>query len=288
MGRPENTISGSGAVADFAQQLRLLRQHEALTIRQLAAATGLSTATLSVAASGRKLPSWEVARAYVQACGGDTDDWRMRWEHAARSSRLPSALRLSAQAGHAPGAPARHDNRGLLGGPAPLPVTAETTSEFMDCLLRVKIWAGDPPVRALSRRTGLPPSTVQDFLRRERRRLPTVEAVCTFLKACGVDDWNVIAEWIYAWRRLKFAESEKRRNRATRALMSALPGHRKAGHRKAGHRKAGHREAGHRKGRPPGSRPPERPATGKPATGKAGHREAGKAALSQTAVGKCR
>ena len=73
MGRPENTISGSGAVADFAQQLRLLRQHEALTIRQLAAATGLSTATLSVAASGRKLPSWEVARAYVQACGGDTE-----------------------------------------------------------------------------------------------------------------------------------------------------------------------------------------------------------------------
>ena len=140
MGRPENTISGSGAVADFAQQLRLLRQHEALTIRQLAAATGLSTATLSVAASGRKLPSWEVARAYVQACGGDTDDWRMRWEHAARSSRLPSALRLSAQAGHAPGVPARHDNRGLLGGPVPLPVTAETTSEFMDCLLRVKIW----------------------------------------------------------------------------------------------------------------------------------------------------
>lgn len=71
--------------------------------------------------------------------------------------------------------------------------------------------------------SGLPPSTVQDFLRRERRRLPTVEAICTFLKACGVDDWNVIAEWIYAWRRLRFAESEERRNRAPRALMSALP-----------------------------------------------------------------
>lgn len=247
MGRPENTISGSGTVADFAQQLRLLRQHAELTLRQLAASTGLSTATLSVAASGRKLPSWEVARTYVQACGGDTDDWRMRWEHAARFSRLPRALRLSAQADHAPGTPARYGNRGLLGGPAPLPVTAETTSDFMDCLLRVKIWAGDPPVRTLSRRTGLPPSTVQDLLRRERRRLPAVEAVCTFLKACGVEDGNVIAEWIYAWRRLKFAESEERRNRAPRALMSALP-----------------------------------------ATRKPGNRETSKAALHQTAVGKCR
>src|ERR1700761_3277277 len=74
MGRPENTISASGPVADFAQQLRLLRQHAALTLRQLAARTELSTATLSVAASGRKLPTWEVARAYVQACGGGTDD----------------------------------------------------------------------------------------------------------------------------------------------------------------------------------------------------------------------
>jgi DNA-binding XRE family transcriptional regulator len=225
MGRPENTISSSGAVADFAQQLRLLRQNTALTLRELAASAGLSTATLSVAASGRKLPSWEVARAYVQACGGDTDDWRMRWEHAARSSRLPPAMRLPIQAGHAPGAApsssGRPGNRGLLGGPAPVPVTAETTSDFMDCLLRVKIWAGDPPVRVLSRRTGMPPSTVQDFLRRERRRLPALEAVCTFLKACGVDDWNVISEWIYAWRRLKFAESSQRRPRAPRALMSA-------------------------------------------------------------------
>jgi len=231
MGRPENTISSSGAVADFAQQLRLLRQHAALTLRQLAVSTGLSTATLSVAASGRRLPSWKVARAYVQACGGDTDDWRMRWEHAARFSRLPRAMRLPVQAGHAPGASARLGNHGWPGGPAPVPVTAETTTDFMDCLLRVKIWAGDPPVRLLSRRTGLPPSTLHDFLRRERRRLPTVEAVCTFLKACGVDDWNVISEWIYAWRRLKFAESSERRSRAPRALMSALPA-RKTGNRK--------------------------------------------------------
>jgi transcriptional regulator with XRE-family HTH domain len=221
MGRPENTISASGAVADFAQQLRLLRQHAALTLRQLAARTGLSTATLSVAASGRRLPTWEVARAYVRACGGDTDDWRVRWEHAAWSSRLAGAMRLPGKVPSTPSVQHREHGLGFPGGPVPLPVMADTTGEFMQYLLRVKIWAGDPPVRTLSRRVGLPPSTMHDFLRRERRKLPPVETVCAFLKACGVDDANVIAEWVFAWRRLKFAETEDRRKSGRRTLISA-------------------------------------------------------------------
>lgn len=222
MGRSENPVSGSGPVADFAQQLRLLRQQAALTLRQVAASTGLSTATLSGAASGRKLPTWDVASGYVQACGGNTDDWRMRWEHAARFSRSPSALQLPGGAAPTSGVRSGGNRRGFAGGPAPLPVTAESVSEFMGCLWRVKIWAGDPPVRALSRRAGLPPSTMQDFLQRERRTLPAVEMVCAFLGACGVDDSSVIAEWVYAWRRLKLAEIEKRRIRARRVLVSAL------------------------------------------------------------------
>jgi transcriptional regulator with XRE-family HTH domain len=223
MGRPEKTISARGPMADFAQQLRLLRQHAALTLRQLAAKTGLSTATLSVAASGRQLPTWDVARAYVQACGGDAEDWQVRWERAAWLSRLPLAARLPGKASHAPCVQRRENGLGFPGGPVPLPVTAETSSEFMECLLRVKIWAGDPPVRALSRRAGLPSSTMQDFLRRERRKLPPVATVRAFLEACGVDDPNVIAEWVFTWRRLKFAETGKRRKTRQHALVSALP-----------------------------------------------------------------
>ena len=223
MGRPENTISASGPVADFAQQLRLLRQHAGLTLRQLTTRTGLSTATLSVAASGRKLPAWEVARAYVQACGGDADDWRVRWEHAAWFSRVPAGVRLTGKTSRTPRVRRRANGLRFPGGPPPLPVTAESTREFMECLLRVKIWAGDPSVRTLSRRAGLPPSTMQDFLHRERRKLPPVETVCAFLEACGVDDPNVIAEWIFTWRRLKFAEFEKRRRNGRPALLSALP-----------------------------------------------------------------
>jgi transcriptional regulator with XRE-family HTH domain len=216
MSRPENTINSIGPVADFAQQLRLLRQHAALSLRQLAASTGLSTATLSVAAAGQKLPTWEVTKTYVQACGGDADDWRVRWEYAGQSCRLVPATVPHGRVSRAPSRRPWEINVRLLGGPAPLPVTAETACEFMDCLLRVKIWAGDPSVRALSQRAGLPPSTMQDFLRRKRTKLPAVETVCAFLEACGVEDPNVIAEWVCVWRRLKFAEAGQRRTRAER------------------------------------------------------------------------
>jgi transcriptional regulator with XRE-family HTH domain len=220
MGRPERTISASGPVPDFAQQLRLLRQEAGLTLRQLAGRTGLSAATLSVAASGRELPTWKVTRTYVQACGADPEDWRARWEHSTRSSWHPrgpwpagSRSELSGQG--------QADEVVFPGGPAPLPVTAETTREFMACLRRVKIWAGDPPVRTLARRAGLPPSTMQDFLRRERQKLPPVRAVCAFLEACGVNDQNIMAEWVFVWRRLRFAETEPGDESKRQAIVSA-------------------------------------------------------------------
>src|ERR1700759_4491469 len=89
MGPPERTINASGPVPDLAQQLRLLRQEAGLTLRQLASRTGLSAATLSVAASGRELPTWKVTSAYVQACGADPEDWRGRREHLSRVSLRP-------------------------------------------------------------------------------------------------------------------------------------------------------------------------------------------------------
>lgn len=91
----------------------------------------------------------------------------------------------------------------------------------MDCLLRVKIWAGDPSVRELARAAGLPPSTMQDLLSRKRERLPTVETLGAFLAGCGINDPNVLAEWVYAWRRLRYAETEKRGRGRRTHLRSA-------------------------------------------------------------------
>ncbi|MER6912647.1 helix-turn-helix transcriptional regulator [Streptomyces sp. NPDC000594] len=56
----------------FAHDLRLLRQEGGgLTYRAMAREVAYSAVTLSRAASGKQLPSLEVALAYVQACGGD-------------------------------------------------------------------------------------------------------------------------------------------------------------------------------------------------------------------------
>lgn len=224
MARPQNPVSGTGPAADLARQLRLLREHAGLTLRQLAATTGLSTATLSVAQAGQRVPSWKVCEAFVKACGGNLDDWRERWKYADNLSRVPLALQLPG-AGRTMVKPSRPTTRRELrplAGPPPLPVTAENVSEFMDCVLRARIWAGDPPVRELARLTGVPPSTMQDFLRCRRGKLPPMEMLAKFLSACGIDDLSVVAEWMYAWRRLKFAEADRRRRGRRGHLRSAL------------------------------------------------------------------
>ena len=91
----------------------------------------------------------------------------------------------------------------------------------MDCLLRVKIWAGDPSVRELAKAAELPRSTMQDFLRCKDGKLPAREKVNAFLAACGIHDPSVLAEWNYAWRRLRYAETENRRRGRRGHLKSA-------------------------------------------------------------------
>jgi transcriptional regulator with XRE-family HTH domain len=56
-----------------------------MTLRQVAARSGYSPATLSMAESGRRFPSWEVLEAFVQSCGADPGEWRPLWRSAAES-----------------------------------------------------------------------------------------------------------------------------------------------------------------------------------------------------------
>lgn len=71
----------TGPVAAFAYDLRALRgKAGSPPYRTLARRAGYSATTLSVAASGSKLPSLDVTLAYVQACGGDPGLWRERWQ----------------------------------------------------------------------------------------------------------------------------------------------------------------------------------------------------------------
>lgn len=94
MPRPERPLDSSdGPVQRFAADLRTLRQEAGNpTYRQLAKEVHFSKATLSSAASGHRLPTWDVTRAYVGACGGDIEQWRQRWSEVRRELGLPESI----------------------------------------------------------------------------------------------------------------------------------------------------------------------------------------------------
>ncbi|WP_181766499.1 hypothetical protein [Streptomyces albidus (ex Kaewkla and Franco 2022)] len=89
--------AGDGALLSFAADLRRLR-HDAgsPSYRALSGRAHFSIATLSGAASGRRLPSLEVALAYVRACGGDTDRWEQRWRDVAAEVAAEAAAERDA------------------------------------------------------------------------------------------------------------------------------------------------------------------------------------------------
>ncbi|MET9230096.1 hypothetical protein [Lentzea sp. NPDC003310] len=68
----------------FASELRELRRGAGgMPYRTLATRCGYAVSTVSDAAGGRRLPTLEVALAYVQACGGDAEEWTAKWKAAA-------------------------------------------------------------------------------------------------------------------------------------------------------------------------------------------------------------
>ncbi|MFK8851679.1 hypothetical protein [Streptomyces sp. Ac-502] len=82
MGRREKPIDpGAGPVQRFAFALRKLREEAGgPTYRAMAQKAGYSTAALSRAAAGEALPSLSLTLAYVQACGGNPQEWEQRWQ----------------------------------------------------------------------------------------------------------------------------------------------------------------------------------------------------------------
>ncbi|MFJ8110064.1 hypothetical protein, partial [Streptomyces sp. NPDC096132] len=88
MGRPERPVDpDAGPVQRFASELRALRREAGSpSYRVMAQRARFSVTALSRAASGERLPSSAVVRAYAQACGADPDAWEGRWRAAADES----------------------------------------------------------------------------------------------------------------------------------------------------------------------------------------------------------
>ena len=105
MGRPERPLDPqAGPVQRFAFDLRSLREQGGrLSYHELAKRAHYAPTTLSEAAKGEKLPTLEVTRAFVKACGGDQDAWERRWWEVHKQLRLqppdsgpPAAVATSA------------------------------------------------------------------------------------------------------------------------------------------------------------------------------------------------
>ncbi|WNM35772.1 hypothetical protein RKE30_38150 [Streptomyces sp. Li-HN-5-11] len=84
MARPERPLDpAAGPVQRLAHQLRALRKAAGSPpYRTMAKAAGFSATALSQAAAGDRLPSLAVVRGYVRACGGDPEEWVLRWKEA--------------------------------------------------------------------------------------------------------------------------------------------------------------------------------------------------------------
>lgn len=84
-GRPESPLDpNAGSVQRFAAELRKLRMEAGSPpYRVMAKRTNQGASTLSQAAAGERLPTLPVVLAYVQACGGDLEEWEARWREAA-------------------------------------------------------------------------------------------------------------------------------------------------------------------------------------------------------------
>ncbi|MFD7159669.1 helix-turn-helix transcriptional regulator [Kribbella sp. NPDC059898] len=127
-------------VEGFAAALQRVRRHAGLTYRELAERAHYSHAHLTRATSGRQLPTWEVAAAFLGGCGVPADlmpVWRRRWEDAIRDPR---------------------DVVGLLEGAGSL----EELGEAVAALVQPR------SLRVLARETGIPRATIQAWLRGTR------------------------------------------------------------------------------------------------------------------------
>ncbi|MFD0686042.1 nSTAND1 domain-containing NTPase [Actinomadura fibrosa] len=202
VGRPSNPIDyRNGAVAEFAERLRQLRERKGLTVAQLAQQAHIATGSVSKAASGRVLPSWEVAQAYLAACGEDPRAWRAQWEAAGGliQGDNHSAAKKSAKP------PDRMVEPRDLG--APQVDSISSAHEFHLALLELRVRSGNPSLRVLCSRAreaghALARSTLADALRRTDR-LPPLEMVEALLAAykVAIPDRET---WRWAWSRVAY------------------------------------------------------------------------------------
>lgn len=196
MPRPEGAIHEENPAAELALELRRLRASAGgPSYRTLAARTNFSFSTLAKAASGRDLPTLDVALAFAAACGGDRVDIQTRWETAQRGLDKGAPEDITSR---------RSGSRLTAPRTPPAPRRATNTIVFVDLMRQLQRWAG-LTLRQLEKRSPrtLSRSTVSDALKRDS--LPRLELVEQFVIACGAR--RDLALWRDRWRKLNAQEA---------------------------------------------------------------------------------
>ncbi|MEV0648940.1 helix-turn-helix transcriptional regulator [Phytomonospora sp. NPDC050363] len=199
----------TGPVVQFARALRYLRHRAGSpTYREMGRRTHYSHTALSRAAGGKRLPSWEVTRAFVTACEDDPSRWRGRHDRAVRSTS-PRPDGLSGKRNRRPGSRDTSPSRGreipaesfdvlitlaeeLVQDPGP-----GSTPASLAMRLRVLKDASGLSIRQIARITErdliadhpcgplekIPVSTIGDLLDQTRTSWPSPGALRSFLVA---------------------------------------------------------------------------------------------------------
>jgi hypothetical protein len=119
--------SRSEDVNRFLEGLRELRERAGQpSLRAMARTAHYSHTALAGAVSGGRLPSLELALAFVRACGGDEDEWRRRW-HAVRDRPQATAAERDPE----------HPSANSESGPAPILPSPRRRPAALAWILRV-------------------------------------------------------------------------------------------------------------------------------------------------------
>lgn len=224
MPRPEAPITWTGPIADLALALRQIREQAGKpAYRALGLMANFSPTTLADAAAGITCPTWEVTKAFAQACDTDPEKLKQLWQRADRAKRAARRRRtLNRHATQVELTPYREesaeriealvgvDSGAAIRGHPPQPPEGGTAEEFVRRLRALRAWAGQPNAGEIARRSRirLADSTMYDALRRGRTRLPSLEVTQAIAAACAPDP-AAAADWVAVWRTLKVLEAER-------------------------------------------------------------------------------
>lgn len=189
MGRPEAPIAKTGpARQTLALWLRSQRESAGLSYGSLAAGTIYSPDTMRRAASGQRIPTLKVLRAFADTCGADLQVAEGLWKAARRELSGPHREYHIAYVIDFP--------------------------DLYDAMSSLYRRAGSPSYSELDRRAGgngrLPKSSLSRFF--AKKSVPGKDFTLAFAEACGVRG-EKLEFWEVAWLRAAGRRESERRER---------------------------------------------------------------------------